>query len=334
LAKGEFLNTLSGLGGFADVLTRGTADRYMMFEFGFEYNDGSRFGYLVRINEEGPFFAVSDEKLVYGPNGRQEGEPVFESHGADISFQSADQAFHTIRRTVKAAESVLTDPYLPSTTNVIQFRGIATSSLSVRPFDVSEDAVVRRAQMFEPAVLPGAKGESLTSCLYSMRETSPEIFEVVVDTLAAAFPDFVGFELLPAAAGKIILGWKERGSDKPLYLHQLSDGTVRFLFLATLLASRRLPAVTLIDEPEASLHPDLLRLLVELMREASTRTQLIVATQSDRLVSFLEPRELLVADVDEANATFQWGDELDIDHWLKEYSLGDLWRTGVIGGRS
>lgn len=109
---------------------------------------------------------------------------------------------------------------------------------------------------------------------------------------------------------------------------------MRFLWLVTLLQSPGLTAVTLIDEPEVSLHPELLSLLADLMREASTRTQLIVATHADRLVRFLEPKEVAVMDLNEdGTAKATWADEFDLDEWLREYTLDEVWRMGRVGGR-
>ena len=91
----------------------------------------------------------------------------------------------------------------------------------------------------------------------------------------------------------------------------------------------------MIDEPEVSLHPELLAVLADLFRDASNRTQLIVATHADRLVRFLEPSELIAATINEEGATeFQWGDQLDLGSWLEEYSLDQLWQMGRLGGRS
>ncbi len=132
----------------------------------------------------------------------------------------------------------------------------------------------------------------------------------------------------------LAMAWKDRQFTQPIYMNQFSEGTLRFLWLTALLLSRDLPPVTLIDEPEVSLHPELLSLLVGLMREASQRTQLIVATHSDRLIQYLEPKEVLVADVEDGAAKFTWGDELDIEHWLENYTLDQLWQMGRLGGRA
>ena len=71
------------------------------------------------------------------------------------------------------------------------------------------------------------------------------------------------------------------------------------------------------------------------MREASRRTQIVVATHSDRLIRFLKPEEVVVMDLDEEGcASTTWADSMDIDRWLAEYSLDEVWRMGRMGGRS
>ncbi|MCU0517126.1 MAG: AAA family ATPase [Oscillatoria sp. Prado101] len=199
--------------------------------------------------------------------------------------------------------------------------------------DVAPQSPVRLPQDMRPAKLPGANGEDLISCLYDLRETDPERFEMVEDTLANAFPDFERLNFPPVAAGKLSMTWKDKNFSKPIYVHELSEGTLRFLWLVTLLQSQDLTAITLIDEPEVSLHPDLLRLLTHLMREASKRTQLIVATHSDRLIRFLQPKEVLVCDMEDGETTMTWADSLDLEKWLVDYSLDQIWAMNLMGGR-
>ena len=141
---------------------------------------------------------------------------------------------------------------------------------------------------------------------------------------------------LPAvAAGLVVVEWYDKRWSRPLYLNQLSEGTLRFLWLAALLQSPDLPLTTLIDEPEVSMHPELLSLLADLLREASKHAQIVVATQSDRLVRFLRPDEVLVADVGEDGfARLTWADTFELDKWLEDYTLDEVWRMGRIGGRA
>jgi predicted ATPase len=212
-------------------------------------------------------------------------------------------------------------------------RNRLASLTSYGALDVSDRSPVRLPQEMRPAKLPGKNGGELVSCLYDLRETSPDRFEVVEDTLAAAFPDFEKLSFPPVAAGKLSMTWKDKNFSRPIYVHELSEGTLRFLWLVTLLQSRELGAITLIDEPEVSLHPELLRLLADLMREASKRTQLIVATHSDRLIRFLKPEEVLVCDAEDGLMTATWANTLDLEKWLSEYGLDEVWSMNVMGGR-
>jgi len=182
-----------------------------------------------------------------------------------------------------------------------------------------------------PATLPGKNGEDLVSCLFSLRESERDRFEAIEDSLRAAFPGFQRLDFPLAAAGTLALTWRDAHFSKPLYMHQLSEGMLRFLWLATLLQSPGLTALTLLDEPEVSLHPELLSLLAGLLREASQRTQVIVATHSDRLIRFLKPAEVVVMDSDEQGmATLTWADELNLEEWLNEYTLDELWSNGRL----
>jgi predicted ATPase len=185
-----------------------------------------------------------------------------------------------------------------------------------------------------PAPLPGKDGEDLVSSLYYLREAEPDRFEAVEDSLKAAFPGFKRLDFPPVAAGTLAMTWRDTSFSKPMYMHQLSEGMLRFLWLAALLQSPGLTALTLLDEPEVSLHPELLSLLAGLLREAAQRTQIVVATHSDRLIRFLKPNEVVVMDAaEDGTSTLTWADKLNLEQWLDEYTLDELWRNGRLGAR-
>ena len=109
---------------------------------------------------------------------------------------------------------------------------------------------------------------------------------------------------------------------------------MRFLWLVTLLLSPEPKPLLLIDEPELSLHPALLQLLAGLLEDASLRGQVMVATQSADLIRWLKPEQILIAEKEEERTTFHWGDtHPNIEEWLQDYTLADLWRMGELGGR-
>lgn len=215
------------------------------------------------------------------------------------------------------------------------FRKDLASSTHYHVLDVSQKAPVRLPQSMRTATLPGKDGEDLVSCLYMIRETDNDRFELIQDTLRAGFPNFERLNFPPVAAGTLAMTWKDTTSGQPFYMHQLSEGTLRFLWLVTLLYSPGLTAVTMIDEPEVSLHPELLSVLADLFRDASSRTQLIIATHADRLVRFLKPEEIITTTIeDDGSTSFAWGSEFDLEEWLKDYTLDQLWGMGRLGGRA
>ena len=132
---------------------------------------------------------------------------------------------------------------------------------------------------------------------------------------------------------KIRLEWEEHGSDTFFDTSALSDGTLRFICLATLLLQPNLPSVVLIDEPELGLHPAAIHVLAGMLQSASTRTQLLVATQSVTLVNQFELDEVWVVDRKEGESHFNHLKEADMSVWLEDYGLGELWEKNILGGR-
>jgi len=127
---------------------------------------------------------------------------------------------------------------------------------------------------------------------------------------------------------------QEKGLSSPTPLARVSDGTLRFLFLLTLLNQSELPPLICIEEPESGLHPDVIHKVAELLVEASKRTQIIVTTHSYILVSALSeiPEAIIVCERDEAGTHLRRLDPDQWKVWLEKYTLGDLWRRGDLGG--
>ncbi len=200
--------------------------------------------------------------------------------------------------------------------------------------DVGRRSVVRLPQPLTPADSPGPNGESLYSALYNLRALHrTTVYGRIEETLQQAFPDFAALEFPVVGAGQVTMAWYQSGLSGPLYPSELSEGTLRFLWLVTVLLTPKPPPVTLIDEPEVSLHPELLKLLAALLQDASSRGLVVVATHSADLVRWLQPDEVLVLDKTDGRTTCTWADTMNLDEWLKEYTLADLWLMGIVGGR-
>jgi predicted ATPase len=126
----------------------------------------------------------------------------------------------------------------------------------------------------------------------------------------------------------------EKGLNQPIPATRLSDGTLRYLCLLTLLCHPTPPPLLCIEEPELGLHPDIFTTVAELLVEASKRTQLIVTTHSDALVSALTdtPESVLVFEHADMGTHLHRLEAARLKQWLERYSLGELWRMGEIGG--
>jgi len=176
---------------------------------------------------------------------------------------------------------------------------------------------------------------NLAAFLYRLRKTQPDAYRNITEVVRLVAPFFGSFTLQPDRLNpdKIKLEWQEKGSDAYFDAHSLSDGTLRFICLATLLLQPELPSTVLLDEPELGLHPYAITILADLLRSAATRTQVVVSTQSVTLVNQLSPEDILVVDRLESASVFRRLTQEEIATWLDDYALGELWEKNVLGGR-
>ena len=152
-------------------------------------------------------------------------------------------------------------------------------------------------------------------------------------------PQFLDFELRPNASNKnyITLNWKDKYQSHLFGPHQISDGSLRFMALATLLLQpiEFSPSVIILDEPELGLHPSAIAYLAGMIKAASKKIQIVVATQSQRLVDEFELSNIVIVERDKVanSTTFQRKNPETLSNWLEEYSLSELWEKNVIGGQ-
>ena len=182
-------------------------------------------------------------------------------------------------------------------------------------------------------------GSNLAAFLYLLRERHASSYDLIRRTIRLVAPFFKDFALEPQALNKdtIILGWRHEGTDTYFSADSLSDGSLRFIALATLLLQPKefRPSVILLDEPELGLHPYAITMLDSLIKQAAVETQIILATQSTLLLDHQQPEDILVADrVNGGTRITRCEDDRErLLEWLEDYSLGELWLKNEIGGR-
>lgn len=213
----------------------------------------------------------------------------------------------------------------------------AVSSWRVYHFhDTSDTAKVKQKHAVNDNLRLKPDAANLAAYLRMLRVDHLPDYKRIVDTIKMVAPFFGDFVYREGDIDQIELEWTQTGRpDTPFKAHMLSDGTLRFICLVTLLLQpvALLPQTILIDEPELGLHPYAIAVLAEIFKQVSEQRQLIVSTQSVELVNELTPEDIVVVDQEDGASTFKRFTSDELAGWLEEYHLGELWKRNIIGGR-
>ncbi|WAR46292.1 AAA family ATPase [Methylomonas rapida] len=273
--------------------------------------DQNSYGFRLKAAQDSLIF--ESERVEYSGFWNY-GEPIARGH-KESKLEEAAKTYHN-----KIPQYVF-----PKVRNLVvyHFHDTSDTSPAKQTCDVSDNRAFR----------PDAA--NLPAYLYWLQEKHPVQFRHIEEHIRLVAPFFDRFELAPSRLNeqKIKLEWRQKGSDAYFDAYSLSDGTIRFICLATLLLQPSPPALILMDEPELGLHPFAIRILAEMIEAASKRVQVILATQSVTLLNNFEPKSVIVAENDGLKTTFNRLDEEKLKHWLDEFSIGELWEKNVLGGR-
>lgn len=178
-------------------------------------------------------------------------------------------------------------------------------------------------------------GGNIAAFLYRLQESKPEFFNIIEKIIQSIAPFFERFYLKPNEINnqQIFLRWYEKGSDQLFDAFNFSDGTLRMICLITLLNQPKPPSTIIIDEPELGLHPFAITKLAAMIKSASSKTQIIISTQSVSLLDQFDADDVIVVDREDNQTVFKRQSSESLDSWLEEYTLGEIWDKNIIGGR-
>lgn len=294
----EELSLFVGLNGGASALMYDRVQRIL-----FVVSGGS-------ISYEATLLPGANDELIFGSETVAAGEPVYIGGGQRESLlpqaRSAPAAMAMLRRLAGC--------------RAFHFH------------DTSRDAPVKQYVPTADNLTLHGDASNLAAVLLSLRDTEPTAYRRIVGTVNQVAPFFRDFVLQPESNDRIRLRWRQVDSDTVFSAHQMSDGTLRYICLATLLLQPELPALVVLDEPELGLHPFAIMQLADLLRQASTRSQVLFATQSVTLISQFELDDVIVAEREDGASVFRRPDRERLAQWLADYSLGELWEKNLLGG--
>ncbi len=203
--------------------------------------------------------------------------------------------------------------------------------------DTGDTAKVKRLCSLHDSQYLRSDAANLSAFLYRLKNEAASEYQQIIKVIRLAIPFFDNFVLSPQILSdeeeQIRLLWQQKNSDYALWPSQLSDGSLRFICLATTLLQPKLPSTIVIDEPELGLHPYAITLLGSLIRSASQKTQVIISTQSVALVNEFAIEDLVIVESEDGATVFKRLQPDDFQAWLEEYSTGELWEKNVLGGR-
>lgn len=312
LGQGEFQLYVGQTGGGNDVLRQAVPPTRTL-EIGLELLTGtgtSRYRLLADRTEDNSLLIRSEQIERF----ELDGQP----HGADLHNQPA-------------RESTFAEPARRAGEHKL-FTGL-------RVFHFAETAVAAPASYeceLEDNNELREDGGNLAAFLYGLQQREPAAYHRIIGTIRQALSGFGEFVLQPSRLNprRMRLRWRMKGMGGDFGAHQLSDGTLRFMLLTTLLHQppEMLPKIIAIDEPELGLHPAALNLAASLLQVAANHCQVLVATQSAALVDYFEPDDVIVVHRQDGTSTLERLSPEALQDWLSDYSLGELWEKNVFGG--
>lgn len=179
-------------------------------------------------------------------------------------------------------------------------------------------------------------GSNIAAFLYFLQQKYPKHFKRIEMCVREVSPFFDSFFLKPNRLNEetIRLEWKQKGAEDTYFNgYQLSDGTLRFICLTTLLLQPDPPKTIIIDEPELGLHPQAINKLSALIKKVVGKSQIIISTQSVNLIDNFGPDDVIVVDMKDGASDFHRLNSKELELWLDEYSLGEVWEKNVFGGQ-
>lgn len=324
----HFAQSFAPWGGYAACVFYGASEPRI--RLGITASDDKQtLEYDIDLFGEQAGFFVQSERLIQRRSGQASSAPLLTradatvtlydpktspgvGHGSHTTLAKFRQRVSEIERLLEALKQI--------------------SLWQVHRFQPSEQ--VRSPQQLQPTTVPSPDGSDLFSALYSLKTERRDSFRQLLQALQSAVPELEELEFPLAGAGHVNLTWKQKDFPRVFYSNQLSDGILRFLWIVTVLHTVPDNGLVMLDEPELSLHPQWVMLLASILRKASARTNILVATQSAELIRWLEPGELVIADIGEQGTTLtNAADMRDLKKWLEDFTLAELWASGELGGR-
>ncbi len=252
-----------------------------------------------------------------------------------VIFDEKERTFTTPEEFISDEESLLSIASGPFINNhfIPPFQKVLTSIAVYHDFHTNKGASVRQPVISRMEKRVDPDGQNLISVLHTLYTGDRDFRRDIDSAMQAAFgDDFEEIVFPPASDQRIQMRIRWKSLKREQSATELSDGTLRFLFLLTVLASPSPAPIIAIDEPETGLHPSMLPLVAEYAIDAATRSQVILTTHSPQFLDAFSGTvpTTTVAKWENGETILQTLKGEDLNYWLKDYSLGSLFKSGEL----
>lgn len=342
-AQGKLGKYIQSLGGMDPILWDGQATSIKFVlettPAGSELNPEQYELELVRLGS-GSSYRIESERLTNSHKQKKGAEKkpfkfLERRARSSVIFDENERTFVTPDEYVSDEESLLSIASGPFINNhfIPPFQRELASISIYRDLNTNTDSPIRHSAISRMEKRVEPDGQNLLSVMHTLYTSDRDFKNDINSAIGAAYgDDFEELIFPPAADQRIQLRIRWKSLKREQSAAELSDGTLRFLFLLTVLASPSLAPIVAIDEPETGLHPSMLPLIAEYAVDASKRSQIILTTHSPQFLdAFAETRPTTtIAKWSNGETILQTLRDEDLDYWLKEYSLGNLFRSGEL----
>jgi len=331
-AQGRLSKHIQSAGGMGAIVWDGVAPS-ILIRLVFEQPDHEYKMELSRIDKSSSYRVQSElltasEFLMH--DGKSSTKHIERIDGQDfyryLPFEQLEKG------EVSREETLLSVPF-PVNPGITVFRGELNQIAAYHDLNVGQDSPIRRPPIarFEKRVDPD--GKNLVPVLHTLYSEDREFKRNIDSAMYAAFgDDYEELVFPPAADQRVQLRVRWRTLQREQSAADLSDGTLRFLLLLTILAAPDPPMLIAIDEPETGLHPAMMNIIAEYAVEAAMRTQLVFTTHSAQFLdAFTENKPTTtVAKWENGETSLHTIEGDELNYWLAEYSLGSLFTSGEL----
>lgn len=267
----------------------------------------------------------------------QKGAPVLNMPDLDASAGVQQRRLRALKRDdLIPDQSILAQRKDPDHYPELAYLEARYSGMKIyREWQLGRAGVVRKAQKTDlPRLFLEEDASNLALVISHINTHYAGVRKRLLELLGELDEGIIGFSVDIVGSNEIQLFLSYKGLERPVPATRFSDGTLRYLCLLAILCHPAPPAVVCIEEPETGLHPDIIPIIAELLKDASTRCQLFVTTHSAVLVDALSdtPDSVIVCEKHDGASTLRRLDPDKMAVWLDEYRLGQLWTMGELGG--